>query len=240
MNRITTLNENVFNKIDDEKSAYFLGLIYADGNIFKNKTWNSWVLSCSQSEKDLDIILKLQNFLQTNRKINENIIKENTYYTISINSKQICLDLKKLGVSENKSLVLKFPTFISDDLMPHFIRGYFDGDGSIWEGKRKKMIVKNEKKPGTTRERIIHNVKFNFTGSESFIPDLQNYLIEHCGFTKTKLNYSKSKIEHKHCTLEYSGRKNIYKLYEYMYSNATIFGERKKNKFKNIINYGKP
>ena len=240
MNRITTLNENVFNKIDDEKSAYFLGLIYADGNIFKNKTWNSWVLSCSQSEKDLDIILKLQNFLQTNRKINENIIKENTYYTISINSKQICLDLKKLGVSENKSLVLKFPTFISDELMPHFIRGYFDGDGSIWEGKRKKMIVKNEKKPGTTRERIIHNVKFNFTGSESFIPDLQNYLIEHCGFTKTKLNYSKSKIEHKHCTLEYSGRKNIYKLYEYMYSNATIFGERKKNKFKNIINYGKP
>lgn len=239
MNRITTLNENVFNKIDDEKSAYFLGLIYADGNIFKNKTWDSWTLSCCQSEKDMDIILKLQNFLQTNRKINENIIKENTYYTISINSKQICLDLKKLGVSENKSLVLKFPTFISDELMPHFIRGYFDGDGSIWEGKRKKMIVKNEKKPGTTRERIIHNVKFSFTGSETFIPDLQNYLIEHCGFTKTKLNYSKSKAEHKHCMLEYSGRKNIYKLYEYMYSNATIFGERKKNKFKNIINYGK-
>lgn len=235
MNRIKTLNENFFNEINDEKTAYFLGLIYADGNVIKSKKWESYSLSFCQSEKDKDIIIKLQNALETNRKITTLIYGTNKYYEISINSKKIFFDLEKYGVTPNKSLVLQFPTFIPDDLMPHFIRGYFDGDGSIWEGKRKKMVVKNERKPGTTRERIVHNVKFNFTGSNTFIPFLQEYLIKHCGFSKTKLNYSKSKEEHKYCYMEYSGRRNVYKLYKYMYSTATIFGERKYNKFKKII-----
>ena len=141
----------------------------------------------------------------------------------------------KFGVVSNKSLILKFPEFISDELMPHFIRGYFDGDGSVWEGKRKKMIVKNDHKKYGLRERIIQNVKFNFTGSNTFIPYLQEYLINHVGLSKTKLNYSKSKEEHKHCSMEYSGRKNMKKLYDYMYSSATIYGKRKKEKFENII-----
>ena len=235
MNRITTINETVFNEINDEKSAYFLGLIYADGNLSKDKIWNSWKLSICQSEKDLDIIYKFKSFLETNKKIYENVYKEKKYYLISVNSENICLNLIKYGVNENKSLILTFPNFIDDNLMPHFIRGYFDGDGSVWEGKRKKMTVKKENRPGETRERIVHNVKFNFTGSNTFIPYLQEYLIKHIGLSKTKLNYSKSKEEHKHCSMEYSGRKNMLKLYEYMYNSATIYGERKKIKFENII-----
>ena len=89
MNRITTLNENVFNEINDEKSAYFLGLIYADGNLSKDKDWDSWKLSLCQSEKDLDIIIKFKNFLKTNKKIYESTYKEKKYYLISINSKSI-------------------------------------------------------------------------------------------------------------------------------------------------------
>lgn len=235
MNRITTINESVFNEINDEKSAYFLGLIYADGNLSKDKIWNSWKLSISQSEKDLDIIYKFKSFLETNKKIYESTYKGKKYYLISVNSENICLNLIKYGVNENKSLILTFPKFIDDSLMPHFIRGYFDGDGSVWEGKRKKMIVKKENKQGEFRERIIQNVKFNFTGSNTFIPFLQEYLIEHLGLSKTKLNYSKSKEKHKHCSMEYSGRKNMKKLYDYMYSSATIYGKRKKEKFENII-----
>lgn len=235
MKRIKTLNENVFNEINDEKSAYFLGLLYSDGNLVKRKKCNSWTLSICQSEKDFDIIIKFKEYLETNRKIIEIKNKDRKYYSISINSEKICLNLMKFGVVSNKSLILKFPEFISDELMPHFIRGYFDGDGSVWEGKRKKMIVKNDHKKYGFRERIIQNVKFNFTGSNTFIPYLQEYLINHVGLSKTKLNYSKSKEEHKHCSMEYSGRKNMKKLYDYMYSSATIYGKRKKEKFENII-----
>lgn len=234
-NRKHTFDETFFDKIDTEEKAYTLGVLYSDGNNLQHPTSGGFTIT--QLERDRDILEKIKISIKSTYPLKEETQKTNgkTRFTLYVYDKSISKKLENVGVFKNKSLILKFPTFISDDLMPHFIRGYFDGDGSIWEGKRKKMVVKNERKPDAKRERIVHNVKFNFTGSETFIPDLQNYLIEHCGFTKTKLNYSKSKIEHKHCTLEYSGRKNVFKLYEYMYSNATIFGERKKKKFENII-----
>ena len=156
-------------------------------------------------------------------------------FVFYVYGKHLKEQLDKLGVTQRKSLTLTFPDFLNDDLMPHFIRGYFDGDGSVWEGKRKKMMVKNDYRPGEYRERIVQNVKFNFTGSSTFIPYLQKYLVERYGFTKTKLNYSKAKDDHRHCMMEYSGRKNLYKLYDIMYSSATIYGERKKAKFEKIL-----
>ena len=42
--------------------------------------------------------------------------------------------LNKLGCKPNKSLILEFPKeeyFTSPDLIRHFIRGYWDGDGSL-------------------------------------------------------------------------------------------------------------
>ena len=55
-----------------------------------------------------------------------------------------------------------------------------------------------------------------------------------------KLNYSKSKNPNNNtsehvCTMEYNGRRNIKKLYDYMYKNATIYGERKFKKFNEIL-----
>lgn len=43
-------------------------------------------------------------------------------------------DLEKLGCVSNKSLILKFPTKeqVPENLTSHFLRGYFDGDGSVF------------------------------------------------------------------------------------------------------------
>ena len=81
-------------------------------------------------------------------------------------------DLINLGCIPNKSLTLTFPDFINDELLPHFIRGYFDGDGCIWNGKRKKVVVKDSRNKTGYRERIIHNVKFTITGNYTFISKL--------------------------------------------------------------------
>ena len=91
-----------------------------------------------------------------------------------------------------------------------------------------------------TREKIIHNVKFTYTGNEEFVLAFQNFLIEEIKLKKTKLNFSKAKNPNnnttKHiCTMEYSGRGNIRKLYNYMYKNAFVFEESKKNKFEKIL-----
>ena len=125
--------------------------------------------------------------------------------------------------------------------MSSFILGYFDGDGCVWNGKRKKMWVKNEKKPGEMRERIVHNVKFTFTGNFEFINALQDFLIEkNIVKKKTKLNFSKANnlntsTCNKVCTMEYSGRGQMRNLYEYMYSNSPIWCEEKKLKFEKIF-----
>lgn len=54
-------------------------------------------------------------------------------------------------------------------------------------------------------------------------------------FNKVKLNFSKSKTKKHICTMEYSGRKNIKKFYDYIYNNTVVYGEVKRNKFENII-----
>lgn len=229
-----TFDETFFDKIDTEEKAYVLGFIYADGC---NATLpNTGSLNIGQDSRDIDILYKIKAAIKSTYPLLERV-RENgkKAFVLYVYGKTISESLEKVGVVKHKSLILKFPTFIEDSLMPHFIRGYFDGDGCIWNGKRKKMLVKNEYKVGTFRERIVHNVKFTFTGSNTFIPDLQKYLIDHIGLKENKLNYSKAKKDHRHCVMEYSGRRNIAKLYNFMYKNATIFGERKKKKFEEIL-----
>lgn len=236
MYRKHDFDKTFFDKIDTEEKAYVLGFVYADGCHQILPTTHC--LTISQMERDVDILYKIKNAMKSTYPIREESNGwggEEKKYIFYVYSKDIGASLDNVGVVKNKSLILKFPDFIDDELMPHFIRGYFDGDGSIWNGKRKQMVVKDDYKPGRTRIRVVHNVKFNFTGSNTFIPDLQMFLISKLGLSKTKLNYSKAKSDHRHCIMEYSGRKNIMKLYQYMYANATIYGERKKAKYEKIL-----
>lgn len=113
------------------------------------------------------------------------------------------------------------------------MRGYFDGDGCIWNGKRKKMWVKDPRCKAGGRERIIHNVKFTVTGYIPFIFAYQDYLVKNLKFNRTSLNFYKTHPDI--CTMEYSGRKNIKALYDLLYKDATIYLPRKKKKFEEII-----
>ena len=78
---------------------------------------------------------------------------------IELNSKILIDDLQKLGVIQNKSLVLKFPSEMP--YMKDFIRGYFDGDGCIYNSQKRIML--------------------NFVGSENFCKGL-------CDFLKSQLD----------------------------------------------------
>ena len=236
MKRIFNVDDDFFETIDCEEKAYCLGLIYSDGNIISSKKWDSKLISLTQSEKDKDILEHFKKLTKSESNICESKVKGEKYYKINIHSKKMFDDLNNLGVVERKSLVLTFPDFLPNELIGHFIRGYFDGDGCIWESKRKKMIVKKDNKPGEYRERIVHNVKFTVTGSVSFIKGLQNFLVNNYGFNETKLNFRKAKNENTHCTMEYSGRKNIEKFFNLIYNDSHFFGKRKRDKFEKILN----
>lgn len=242
MNKIYTENEQFFDKIDTEAKAYVLGFFFADGcnhdlSDLDDGYNHQNVISFTQLEQDKDILDQIRSAMECNRPYKEIVQKSNgnKKFTLAIVSNKLSSALSKIGGTTRKSLTLEFPKFISRELMPHFIRGYFDGDGSVWNGKRKKMIVKDERHPGKTREKIVHNVKFNFTGNPVFIEELQNYLIQELGFRKTKLNFSGKARFGTYCTMEYSGRKQMKKLFDFMYNNATIYGSRKYDKFQEIF-----
>lgn len=240
MSKLHTINEFFFDEIDTEAKAYILGFIYADGCVYQHPS--TLALSIAQLEQDGDILYQIKEKMNSTYPIIEHIQKGNgkkilTFYAYN---QTLCQKLMGLGVIKRKSLLLKFPYFIKEELMRHFIRGYFDGDGCIWNGKRKKMIVKDKTVTNGIRERIIHNVKFTFTGCKSFIEPLQTWFIQHIGLSTTKLNFSKANNPNNSttenvCTMEYSGRANIKKLYDYMYADASIYGKRKFDKFNEIL-----
>lgn len=228
------VNENFFEIIDNEEKAYILGFFYADGCNQNNNGSKS--ISFTQLEQDVDILDKIKDAMESNHKYCEMIQETNgkRKFRLQFYSQKLSDDLFNLGAVYNKSLILKFPTTLSEQLMPHFIRGYFDGDGCIWMGKPKIMEFNDKKDPNKVKNRFIFNTKFTFTGNFDFINSLQDYLVTTLKFKKTKLNFSKAK-ETKHiCTMEYSGKNQIKTLYDYMYTNATIFGNRKKTKFEEI------
>lgn len=237
------INENFFESIDTEEKAYILGFLYADGCNYVSKSGQKEIIA-TQLEQDKDILEQIKTVIESTYPLYTEIQKENgkTKYIFRVTSNKLSDDLYKLGVVYKKSLILTFPDltiFKSDTLIRHFIRGVFDGDGCIWMGKPKYREYQ-DKKTGKIYTRLSLNTKFTFTGNIKFIEPLQDYLVSKISLSKTKLNFSKAKNKNNNtsesvCTMEYSGKGNIKKLYDYMYTDSTIYGNRKKSKFEEIF-----
>lgn len=247
MKKVTTYDEQFFDVINTPEKAYFLGLMYADGSTWHiEKTGKfgnilyEYDTSISLQETDKSILERFKKALNWKHSLIYKPAVDSNHqasYMIRLCGKKLHDDLVKHGCVEKKSLILQFPKDLSPELISHFVRGYFDGDGCIWNGKRKKMWVKDLKCKVGYRERIVHNVKFHFTGCIDFISELQQYLIDNVGFKKNKLNvYHRDYQSDKNCLMEYSGRGNIKKLYDFMYKDCEdLYIKRKKEKFEEII-----
>lgn len=125
-----SVDDTYFSNIDDQNKAYILGLIYADGNVSDSN------FSISLQERDMHILDSIRVLMgSTNplKYINQKKKSETfqNQYKLSIYNKKIVQDLNNYGVMKNKSLKIKFPKFLSDELFPHFLRGLFDGDGLL-------------------------------------------------------------------------------------------------------------
>jgi len=122
-----------FSIIDTELKAYLIGLFYADAHL------SDYVLQLRLSIKDEDYVNKLSNIIGVKTQI-KNIVNAN-YKSIGfyICSKKMIDDLREIGFIKRKSYQRDDIVFrnIPDNLKRHFIRGYFDGDGTILFSTRK-------------------------------------------------------------------------------------------------------
>ncbi len=206
--RTHSCNENYFNSIYDERRAYFLGLLYADG--CNNK--RGVVLGLC--EPDQYLLQELIKALESPVTIKERHRRKPFHkrkFVCSIWSQKLSRELSAKGCVPAKSLILQFPTpfQVPIDLMSHFLRGYMDGDGCIryTQGKSKQLYL-------------------SFTSSRPFCGGLNAFLLKYFGFDGMFHTYNHSSA----MDLKLSTRKAIV-LLDYIYSDASIKMHRKFNKF---------
>lgn len=126
------LDTEFFQNINSEEKAYILGFIMADGYIESSGR----SLAIKLHNKDIDILEKIKKCLKSDAPIGYR--QEGKFRILSVSSKQLVDDLKRLSVMINKTSVIEFP-LLNQCLYSHFLRGYFDGDGHI--GKRQCALV---------------------------------------------------------------------------------------------------
>lgn len=193
-------NHKYFNSIKTEAQAYWLGFLAADG--YQSKGY----VGCSLALKDKHHLEKLKQALQAEHPLGHyrsSGYSNTEYVRLLIRSDELCADLQQLGVTKRKTFSLKFPA-LAPKLVPHFIRGYFDGDG-CWARSKKSAS-------GFTMK---------ICGNKTFLEELA----KHLGLAAQRVHKHKSI----YC-LEKSG-KSVLCLMNYMYDDANIYLERKQERW---------
>lgn len=138
------VKENLFNTIKTEEDAYWLGLLYADGNVSSK----GYGIELDLKEEDQYLVEQFREYCGVTKPLSKHVIKRNNKeyisYRCNFANEDCHKNLIEKGCLSAKSLILKCPTKeqVPDNLLLPFIRGYCDGDGYVrWEEIRHKEIV---------------------------------------------------------------------------------------------------
>lgn len=202
--------DHIFDVIDTEEKAYWLGFLYADGYVSGAKN----TIALALKEEDLKAIEKFRKFVGLeNKPITTKIRHLSTgdkySYQFSFDSKATKDRLAELGCINRKTAILKFPTEdqVPKKLLSHFIRGYIDGDGCIYTNKNKITV--------------------EILGTEEFLIELKKWI-----------NLGQSKIYKTHSPIVmktlHSGKYAL-ELLERIYKDSTIYLDRKYKKYLDYL-----
>lgn len=208
----TSVNENKFEIIDSEESAYFLGLLYADGTIRKDRN----EIALDLQAGDYDLVEKFHLFMENTNTIREHVIsrngKEYKSFISSFSSTKVKTDLGKLGCVPQKSLILTCPTEeqVPQKFFRDFVRGYIDGDGHL-----------RFKEDESRYELII-------AGTYDFLSGIEKRM----GWEKGNI-HKQGNIYY----LAYYNIKNLKSKTQDLYLNSTVYMNRKYNTFLKILEH---
>jgi hypothetical protein len=206
-----TKNENFFEKIDSEYKAYFLGYIVADGSLLKNSNKIQFTIN-SQDDYILEFFKNIINSSNIVRRYEIYDKRTNKTYNSSvfgITSKKMRDDLSDKGINSDKTTNFIWPKNIPDNLIHHFLRGMFDGDGHISKTRVRISLI------STIQFLNILNNKF-FNTKNHKIYDV-----------KKDKNVYKINIQKSYDVLTFL---------DYIYKDATVFLKRKYDLYLNIKN----
>lgn len=194
------INEHFF-KTWSHDMAYVLGLWWADGCIYRGRMFD-----ITLHKKDKYILKRVAELLQYEGNLYDAVDRQAT--RINFSCKTIYEDIINLGGKERKSFDSIFPA-VPEQFLPDFIRGYFDGDGSVWDVKGGRI-----------------NSEF-CNANRAFLETLQIILREKAGLQGGNIHLCNAS-----CYQLIYGLKDSIKLAKYMYQGGSdLFLLRKKQKF---------
>lgn len=212
-------NLDYFQEIKTEEQAYWLGFIAADGSIVCEGT----ILEISLQSRDYEHLVKFAKAIGYPEE-HIKVFTDNKGYTkcrISVCSKKMCSDLAQYGIVPRKGFNLGFIENLDDSLIKHYLRGYFDGDGSI---------STNGKNRNGTAKYAIHVI-----ATKKFLKKMMELLKHELAITEIALQkraqglmYSWNKV----------GIKQIMTVLNYMYRDSKVYLERKYARFMFIAVQG--
>lgn len=129
-----------------------LGVVCTDGNLNPGRIREPWrskssstIPIISVAQKESELLEKILHLMDCDAKLyfhKERIygkIKAGALYHFAINNEKLYDDIVSLGLTPNKSLTMRFPN-VPNEFVRHFIRGCWDGDGSVYIEKRINKI----------------------------------------------------------------------------------------------------
>lgn len=197
-----------FDMINTPEKAYWLGFIAADGCITSKK--GRYHLTFGQKAEDKNHLKQLLKDLNCNQRMGSKIVKGARYVRLQISGKPLIQHLINLGITPRKSLTLRYPEILST-FDNHFIRGYFDGDGTV------------------SRNRIINQLQFALVGTEQFLRECGIRLQESCALNRIAVYSAGQKT--KAYQLSYCGNRQVPRIMRWIYKDATRFLQRKREKY---------
>lgn len=208
--RVYSVDDDYFKK-QSHNMGYILGFLAADGCIAKKENKISLLLSTTDEE----ILEKIRQEVQSTRQIKRYEGKYGTVSSFIVYSSSWKKDLSCYSIVPEKTFKLLAPEHLSKKYWLDYIRGFFDGDGSISEAN------------GTIQFKIG-------SASKPILDWIRNFLANEYGICNKGLNYQKLDSEKDFWNLLYYGE-NVRKLYQLLYKNPeSLKMDRKYNKFTKL------
>jgi hypothetical protein len=215
-NRIYSLDVHAFDHITTEAQAYWLGFLFADGNVSGGRIVRLYV-----AESDREILVKFRDFMKstapirdftvtTNKKVDarqSNINMTDLYLGRKLNDLGIIPNRKHDGVSWRVCF-----SAVPKELQHHWIRGWFDGDGAAHT------------------DHSPRGPSLSFSGPKELLIEVRRIITEEKG-TNPDLKISENTnyyVNHPIYALRYAGRNILDKVVEFLYQDAHVWLERKR------------
>lgn len=223
--RMFVFNEHIFDLIDTPEKAYWLGFLYAD---VYNYTDKRHFLRLHLKSTDINHLKKFCQFMNYDEKQIKHLSytdknTNKTYYSVRVTMNSIHLtdQLTKLGCMQAKSLIITYPDWLDESLHLHFIRGVFDGDGSLKSRDSKDNTTEWNWSIAGTKE-LVSKIKDLFYNQHDILLQLRHHAPDPATNT---------------WVIESSGNLKVQQICALLFKDATVYLDRKHQQYQDLCKF---